>query len=64
MRRSGSTPLPRLFDMGLPSAAMTVGWMMTSSKGMVSSQQYMEAMTMRATHRPMMSRAVESTWVG
>ena len=56
--------MPRLFDMGLPSAAMTVGWMMTSSKGMVSSQQYMEAMTMRATHRPMMSRAVESTWVG
>ena len=23
-----------------------------------------DAMTMRATHRPMMSRAVDSTWVG
>ena len=63
MRRSGSTPLPRLFDMGLPSAAITVGWMMTCSNGM-RSVQYMDAITMRATHKPMMSRAVDSTWVG
>ena len=63
MRRSGSTPLPRLLDMGLPSAAITVGWMMTCSNG-IWSVQYMDAITMRATHSPMMSRAVDSTCVG
>lgn len=55
--------MPRLLLMGLPSAAMTVGWMITCSKG-ICPVKYRDDMTMRATHSPMMSRAVDSTWVG
>ena len=48
----------------MPSALKTVGWMITSWYGISPSLKYMPLMTMRATQRNRMSRAVDSTLVG
>ena len=60
---SGSIPVPRLFDIRRPSGAWMTEWMLTVWKG-ISPVNSSEVMTMRATQRKMMSRAVESTSVG
>ena len=63
IRSRGSTPVPRDFDIRLPSAAWTWQWMTTSEKG-TSSMKSMPVMIMRLTQRLMISRAVQLTSVG
>ena len=55
--------MPSDFDMRLPSAASTVGWITTSWKGSWPVKA-MPIITIRATQRLMMSRAVKSAWPG
>ncbi len=56
-------PVPSDLLMRRPSGACTTEWMLTSAKGS-SPMNSQPIITMRATQRKMMSRAVESTWVG
>jgi hypothetical protein len=60
---SGSTPVPSDLLIRRPSGACTTEWMYTSENG-TSPMYSRPIITMRATQRKMMSRAVESTWVG
>jgi hypothetical protein len=55
--------VPSDFDMRRPSVASTVGWMTTSRNGSVPVKA-MPIITMRATQRLMMSRAVNSACPG
>ena len=59
----GSTPLPRLLLMRRPSAAWITEWMYTSRNG-ISPTNSRPIITIRATHKKMISRAVVSTLVG
>ena len=56
-------PVPSDFDIRRPSGAWITEWMFTSVNGTCSVNS-MPNITMRATQRKMMSRAVESTSVG
>ena len=56
-------PVPSDFDMRRPSAARIVEWMTTSVNG-ISPMNSMPIISIRATHRLMISRAVVSTWPG
>ena len=56
-------PVPSDFDMRRPSGAWITEWMDTSVNGS-SPVNSTPIITMRATQRKMMSRAVESTSVG
>ena len=56
-------PVPSDFDMRRPSGAWITEWIGTSVNGS-SPVNSMPIITMRATQRKMMSRAVESTSVG
>ena len=56
-------PVPSDFDMRLPSGAWITEWMFTSLNGGTPVNS-MPSMTIRATQRKMISRAVESTFVG
>ncbi len=56
-------PVPSDFDMRLPSGARIVEWMITSLNGM-SPMSSSPAMTIRASQRKMISRAVELTSPG
>ena len=56
-------PVPRDLDMRRPSGAWITEWMFTSVKG-ISPVSSTPNITMRATQRKMMSRAVERTSVG
>ena len=60
---SGSTPVPRLFDIRRPSAASTVEWMITSVNG-TSPISSSPAQIIRFSHSRMISRAVELTLPG
>ncbi len=62
-RLEGSIPVPRLFDIRRPSGAWITEWMFTSENG-ISPVNSSPIITIRATHKKMMSRAVESTSVG
>ena len=55
--------MPSDFDIRRPSGAWITEWMFTSVKGTCSVSSFPN-MTMRATQRKMMSRAVELTSVG
>src|SRR5436309_884100 len=59
----GSTPLFRDFDIGLPSLPRTVPVTTTSSNGFLPVNLSV-SITIRETHRKMMSRPVTSTSVG
>jgi hypothetical protein len=56
-------PVPSDFDMRRPFGAWITEWMFTSENG-TSPVSSMPNMTIRATQRKMMSRAVELTSVG
>ena len=56
-------PVPSDFDIRRPSGARIVGLITTSSNGM-SPMNSRPIISMRATQRLMMSRAVTSTWPG
>ena len=56
-------PVPRLFDIRRPSGAWMTELMFTSAKG-TSPVNSRPIITIRATQRKMMSRAVTSTSVG
>ncbi len=56
-------PVPSDFDIRRPSGAWITEWIGTSVNGSVPVSS-IPNMTMRATQRKMMSRAVESTSVG
>ena len=56
-------PVPSDFDIRRPSGAWMIGWTLTSENGM-SPANSSPNMIIRATHRKMMSRPVESTFVG
>ena len=60
---SGSTPVPRLFDIRRPSAASTVEWMITSVNG-TSPISSRPAQIIRFSQSRMISRAVELTLPG
>ena len=60
---SGSIPVPSDLDMRRPSGAMIVELIDTWANG-TSPVNSMPSMTIRATHRKMMSRPVVSTSVG
>jgi hypothetical protein len=60
---SGSLPVPSDFDIRLPSGDWITEWIATSANG-GSPVNSIPIITIRATQRKMMSRAVESTWVG
>ena len=57
IRSRGSTPVPRDFDIRLPSAAWTWQWMTTSANG-TSPMNSRPVMIIRLTQRLMISRAV------
>ena len=63
MSSDGSMPVPSDFDMRRPSGAWMTEWMFTSVNG-ISPVSSMPNITIRATQRKMMSRAVERTSVG
>src|SRR5215216_4362152 len=63
IRADGSMPVPSDFDMRRPSGAWMTEWMFTSVNGTCSVSS-LPNITIRATQRKMMSRAVESTSVG
>ena len=56
-------PVPSDFDIRRPSGAWITEWMFTSVNGTCSVSS-LPNITMRATQRKMMSRAVECTSVG
>ena len=56
-------PVPSDFDIRRPSGAWITEWMFTSVNGTCSVSS-LPNITMRATQRKMMSRAVEFTSVG
>ena len=56
-------PVPSDFDIRRPSGAWMTEWMFTSVNGTCSVSS-LPNMTIRATQRKMMSRAVELTSVG
>ena len=62
-RSSGLTPVPSDFDIRRPSAAWITEWMTTSVNG-TSPMNSMPSISIRATHRLMISRAVEFTLPG
>ena len=63
IRSSGSMPVPRLLLIRRPSGAWMTGLITTSENGM-SPMNSMPIITMRATHRKMMSRPVHEHVVG
>ena len=63
IRSDGSIPVPSDFDIRRPSGAWITEWMFTSVNGTCSVSS-LPNITMRATQRKMMSRAVEFTSVG
>jgi hypothetical protein len=60
---SGSTPVPSDLDIRRPSGAWITAWIGTSVNGSRPVNS-IPNITIRATHRKMMSRAVEHTFVG
>ena len=63
MMSRGSTALPLDLDIRVPSRAMIVEVMITSSNGLAPVKRR-PVMIIRATQRLMISRAVTRTWVG
>ena len=59
----GSMPVPSDFDIRRPSGAWMTEWTFTCSNGIFPGKRR-PSMTIRATHRKRMSRAVERTSVG
>ncbi len=59
----GSIPVPSDFDIRRPSGAWMIACTLTSANG-ICSVNSSPIITIRATHRKMMSRAVDSTSVG
>ena len=60
---TGSMPLPADFDIRWPLPSWITGWMKTSRNG-TSPMLNWPKITIRATQRVMMSRAVDRTLVG
>ena len=56
-------PVPSDFDIRRPSGACTVAWISTSENGIWPANSW-PSIIIRATHRLMMPRSVESTFAG